>query len=180
MPKATVTRLFVGSLIAIVGGLVLLFTAIILGAAYRAFAMNGPDVVGIQPTGVGVGVIVLTATAMLAIIGGGIGQFVAWIGAVLNTAQLQDKTWFLVLLFLGVLSFGFVAMLLYVLAGPTRRGESQFSNRPAGPGLRTRAPSCEGSTGGRTTLGSGAWVRPNGQHALRQCPPAATPLQRRP
>ena len=118
MSKTTVTRLFVGSLIAIVGGLVLLFIAIILGAANRAFVMNGPDVVRVQSTGLGVGVIVLTPTAMLAIVGGGIGQFVAWIGAVLNTAQLQDKTWFLVLLFLGVWSFGFVAMLLYSLAGP--------------------------------------------------------------
>jgi hypothetical protein len=51
-------------------------------------------------------------------IGGVIGQFVAWIGAVLGTAQLEDKTWFLVLLLLGVFSFGFVAMLAYVIAGP--------------------------------------------------------------
>jgi hypothetical protein len=51
-------------------------------------------------------------------LGGATGQLVAWIGAVINTAQLQDKTWFLVLLLLGVLSFGFIAMVFYVLAGP--------------------------------------------------------------
>ena len=118
MSKATVVRLFVGSLIAIVGGLVLLFMTAILGAANGAFMMQGPDVVGIHSTGFGAGVVALATIATLAIIGGGIGQFVAWIGAVLNTAQLQDKTWFLVLLLLGVLSFGFVAMLAYVLAGP--------------------------------------------------------------
>jgi hypothetical protein len=36
----------------------------------------------------------------------------------LNTSMLEDKTWFLVLLVLGLLSFGFVAMLVYVLVGP--------------------------------------------------------------
>jgi hypothetical protein len=37
----------------------------------------------------------------LAIIGRAIGQFVAWIGAVLDTARLEDKTWFIVLLVTG-------------------------------------------------------------------------------
>jgi hypothetical protein len=45
-------------------------------------------------------------------------QFSAWIGALLNTARPDDKTWFVVLLLIGVLSFGFMAMLLYVIAEP--------------------------------------------------------------
>ena len=36
----------------------------------------------------------------------------------INTAELEDKTWFVVLLVLGLFSFGFVAMLAYVIAGP--------------------------------------------------------------
>ena len=44
--------------------------------------------------------------------------FVAWIGAVINTSRLEDKTWFLLLLLLGLFSFGFIAMLVYVIAGP--------------------------------------------------------------
>jgi hypothetical protein len=55
---------------------------------------------------------------VIAIVGGAIGQFIAWIGAVVNTSRLEDKTWFVVLLVLGLLSFGFIAMLVYVLAGP--------------------------------------------------------------
>ena len=47
-----------------------------------------------------------------------VGQLVAWVGAVLNTAQLEDKTWFLVLLVSGLLSVGFVAMIAYLVAGP--------------------------------------------------------------
>jgi len=50
--------------------------------------------------------------------GGALGQFVAWIGALLNSAQLHDKTWFLVLLLVGLFSFGFIAMVVYVIAGP--------------------------------------------------------------
>ena len=37
-----------------------------------------------------------------------------------NTARLEDKTWFVVLLVMGLLSFGFVAMVIYIL-GWTRR-----------------------------------------------------------
>ena len=55
---------------------------------------------------------------ILAMIGGGFAQLVSWVGAVLNTARLEDKTWFVVLLLLGLVSFGFVAMIAYVIAGP--------------------------------------------------------------
>jgi H+/Cl- antiporter ClcA len=118
MSKATVTRLFVGSLLAIVGGLVLALIAAWVGYATSVFVMNGPDVVGIQSTSLGWTAAAVGIIGMLAILGGVIGQFIAWIGAVLNTAQLQDKSWFLVLLLLGVFSFGFIAMLFYVVAGP--------------------------------------------------------------
>ena len=39
-------------------------------------------------------------------------------GALLNTSQLDSKTWFLVLLLLGIFNFGLFAMIAYVLAGP--------------------------------------------------------------
>ena len=87
---------------------------------------------------------------MLAIIGGSLGQFVAWIGAVVNTARLDDKTWFVVLLVLGLLSFGFIAMLVYVLAGPdgtapapaAAPGNSQPDGRSM-PSERRRAPATD-------------------------------------
>jgi hypothetical protein len=50
--------------------------------------------------------------------GGAIAGLVAWIGALINTAQLADKAWFVLLLVLGLLSFGFIAMVAYVIAGP--------------------------------------------------------------
>ncbi len=43
------------------------------------------------------------------------------IGAVLNTALLENKTWFIVLLVTGLLSFGFIAMVVYLIVGLTAR-----------------------------------------------------------
>jgi hypothetical protein len=135
MSKTVVTKLFVGSLIALIGGSVLLLVAMMVGAANGAFIMDGPDVIGIRPAGSTIAVAALIVTAMLAIVGGILGQFVAWIGAVVNTAQFQDKTWFLVLLLLGLMSFGFVAMLAYIWAGPD--GAAASKGADAGPATST-------------------------------------------
>lgn len=54
---------------------------------------------------------------------GGIVQMVAWVGALISTYQLEDKTWFAVLLAGGLLGlsfgpFGIAAMVAYLIAGP--------------------------------------------------------------
>jgi len=118
MSKGTVTRLFVGSVIAVVAGVVLAFAAVWFAYANGAFVMSGPDVTGIHATPYAWGMVGLGIVAALAVIGGFIGGLVSWIGALLNTSQLEGKTWFIILLVLGLLSFGLVAMIAYVLAGP--------------------------------------------------------------
>lgn len=118
MSKPTIIRLFVGSLIAIVGGVALLAAGVLFAYASDSFVMNGPDVTGVQSSPFAWSMVGFAVIGVLAIVGGAIGQFVAWIGAVLNTSRLDDKTWFVLLLVLGLLSFGFVPMLVYVLAGP--------------------------------------------------------------
>jgi hypothetical protein len=118
MTKATVTRLFVGSVIAVVAGLVLGFAAVLVAFASDSLVMRGPDVVGIEPTVVAWSMVALGAVSILAIIAGAFGGLVSWIGALLNTAELEDKTWFVLLLVLGIFSFGLVAMIAYVIAGP--------------------------------------------------------------
>jgi hypothetical protein len=118
MAKTTVTRLFIGSILAIAAGVILGFAAVIFASANGALVMNGPDVTGVQNNALAWTMVALTLIAGVAMVGGAIGQFVAWIGAVLNTFRLEDKTWFVVLLVLGLVSFGFVAMLAYVVAGP--------------------------------------------------------------
>jgi hypothetical protein len=121
--KATVTRVFLGSVIAVIAGAVLAFAAVWVAYASGAFVMSGPDVIGIQSTPFAWAIVGLGVVAGLAMMAGFIGGLVSWIGALLNSSQLEDKTWFIVLLVLGLLSFGLVAMIAYVIAAPD--GEKQ-------------------------------------------------------
>lgn len=118
MSKATVVRIFVGSVVAVVAGLLLAFAAVWIAYANGVFVMDGPDVVGVQASPFAWSMVGLAFVAALAMIGGFIGGLVSWIGALLNTAQVDDKTWFVLLLVLGLLSFGLVAMIAYAIAGP--------------------------------------------------------------
>ena len=118
MSKSTVTSIFVGSVIAVIAGIFLAFATVWFAYANGAFVMNGPDVVGVQSTPAAWTMVGLAIAAALAVIAGLIGGLVSWIGALLNTSQLEDKTWFVLLLVLGILSFGLVAMIAYVIAGP--------------------------------------------------------------
>jgi hypothetical protein len=120
----------------------LLVTAGGLAYANGNFVMDGPDVVGVRSTPGGWALILLAVVGPLAMIGAVIGQFVAWIGAVVNTSQLQDKTWFVVLLVCGLLSFGFIAMVVYLAAGPP-----DPAPRPALPPIPVQQPA-----GGRTPV----------------------------
>lgn len=54
---------------------------------------------------------------------GALAQLVAWVGALVNTYSLVDKTWFVVLLVGGLIGVAFglahlAAMIAYVIAGP--------------------------------------------------------------
>jgi small-conductance mechanosensitive channel len=118
MTKQAISRLFVGSVVAFVAAIVLGIIAVIAALGGGAFQFNGPDVVGLNSSAFTWSMIGLMILAGLALVGAAIGGLVAWIGALLNTAQIEDKTWFILLLVLGLLSFGFVAMVLYVIGGP--------------------------------------------------------------
>jgi hypothetical protein len=118
MSKITVARLFWGSLMAIAGGLILFLIAGGLGFAGTRWITNGPDVVGVQPTSTTWLAVTMGVFGAIALVGGGVTQFLAWIGALISTSQLRDKTWFLILLLLGIFGLGFIPMLVYVLAGP--------------------------------------------------------------
>jgi hypothetical protein len=135
MTKPTITKLFVGSLLAIGGGLVVTLVAGLAAVANGTYIMNGPDIVGMQESGLGWAMVAIAVIGVLVMSAAAIVQFVAWIGAVINTARLEDKTWFLVLLLLGLFSFGFIAMLVYVIAGPdgtqTATIQRGFPARPA-------------------------------------------------
>lgn len=118
MTKRTVATLFVRSLVAFVVGLLLAVGAGVMMLATDGFVMDGPDVVGVESSPVTWTAGLLAGIAVLVMIAAGVAQVVAWVFAVLATARLEDKTWFVVLLVLGVLSLGFIGTLVYVAAGP--------------------------------------------------------------
>ena len=108
MSKKNVTRLFVGAIVAVGAGLVLGFAALWAALASDAIDLGGSDVIDVT--------------------GGTVAAVVSWIAALLNTWQLEDKMWFWSLLALGLLGFGVVAMIAYVVAGPD--GTKQTVARP--------------------------------------------------
>ena len=133
MSKATVTKLFIGSVIAGIAGVILGGTAVGIAAANDVFVMNGQQIVGVQGGTLAWSMLGIGVVGGLVIAGAMIGGLVSWIGALLNTSQLESKTWFLVLLLLGIFSFGLFAMIAYVIAGPdgTRPTAPQTAATPA-------------------------------------------------
>ena len=117
MSKALVTRLFVAAVLAVVVGLVIVVGAAMAALAEGAVTIGGPTVVTVNGTAFAgtLGWLILGAVAIAA---GALAAIASWIGALLNTAQLEDKTWFVALLVLGLFSLGWAAMAAYVLAGP--------------------------------------------------------------
>jgi hypothetical protein len=131
MNKASVTRLFIGSIIAVAAGGVLAIAAVWLAIANDVFVMAGPDIIGIQGGALAWSLIVLGVVGGVAIAVGMIGNLVAWIGAVLNTWQLESKAWFIGLLLLGIFNLGLFAMIAYLVAGPDGRSPTTHRTSPA-------------------------------------------------
>ena len=131
MSKSMINKLFFGSLIGLVGGLILVGVASGLAFANNVFVMNGSDVTGVNVSPLAWTLLSLIGFAVLVIIAGAIAQFVAWIGAVLNTSNLPDKGWFVVLLVVGLLGFPFIVTLIYVIAGPDGVPAAPLPGHPA-------------------------------------------------
>ncbi len=118
MKKSTVIKLFLGSFAAVACGLILGFVAVWAAKGNGVFVMDATNVTGIDSTPFAWTMIGLAVLGGLAMMGGAVGQFIGWIGALFNTIQLANKAWFIVLLLTGLFSFGFVAMIAYLVAGP--------------------------------------------------------------
>ena len=132
MTKSTITKFFIGGIVAVVAGLILAVFATFAAFAAGEFVMDGPDVTGVQFTAFGWSMVGLMIIGGFSMIGGAIAGLVSWIGALINTAQLEDKAWFVLLLVLGLFSFGFIAMVAYVIAGPDGTQTARRIPQPAG------------------------------------------------
>ena len=116
--KKTVTRLFVGAAVALGVGFVLGVAALWAALASDAIDIGGSHVVDVNGGPGAWTALALLIVGSLVILGGTIAAIVSWLGALLNTWQLEDKMWFGALLALGLLGLGVVAMIAYVVAGP--------------------------------------------------------------
>ena len=125
MSKSTVTRLFVGAVLLMIVGVLIAFGAVVVGIADGVVTIGGPAIVSITGSGLA-GTLIWLAVAALVIGAASLAAVGSWIGALVNTYGLEDKTWFLALLVLGLFSFGWVAMVAYIFAGPD-------STRAVGP-----------------------------------------------
>jgi len=127
MDKPIITRIWLAGLIALAAGLIVGGLGLGLMLAYGGRYTPAPTGSGYEfvPTVDGffwmtVGVMVVGFALAAA---GGVAQLAAWIGALVNTYQLEDRAWFIVLLAGGLLGLGFglvgcAAMVAYVVAGP--------------------------------------------------------------
>lgn len=145
MARSTVTKTWIAGVIVMAGGLLVGGISLGLMLAFGghfvpAASGNGSDFVP-RYDGYFWTTLSFTITGFIVAAVGGIVQLVAWIGAVVNTSRLQDKTWFAVLLAGGLLGFafglvGFAAMVAYVVAGP----DGMAVQEPRMPTAVTRPP----------------------------------------
>lgn len=118
MSKQTIGTVFFGSVAAFLGSLLIVGGAVVVAIDRDVFIMNGPDVVGVR-SGTGAwAALALGILALILVLATGVGGFVSWLGALAATGSRTDKSWFVVLLVLGLLSIGFLATLIYLVAGP--------------------------------------------------------------
>jgi hypothetical protein len=113
----------------IAGGLLTLFCSLALASHIGAFAANY-QYTPYVPDGIFWALVSFIVLGCIAVLGGIVTQFVAWIGAVINVNRLADKTWYNVLLWCGVAGIvltvitglgaliGWVLMIVYLVGGP--------------------------------------------------------------
>ena len=132
MSKKSVTRLFVGATVAVVAGVVLGVAALWAALASDAIDLGGSNYIDVNGGSGAWTALALVIVGSLVMLGGTIAAVVSWIGALLNTWQLEDKLWFGALLAGGLLGVGVLAMIAYVVAGPDGTTQSVARPRIAG------------------------------------------------
>jgi hypothetical protein len=136
MTKRTITTWWlIGAIVMIVGGILALFSSLALVTHIGDLTANFQSK-SFVPDSYFWTLISLIVLGGIAVMGGIAVQFVAWIGAVINTNRLADKTWFNILLWGGIVGvvlgplFGLGAMfwwglmIAYLVGGPDGMAEA--------------------------------------------------------
>ncbi len=117
MSKRAITRLFKVAVAFVVAGSVSGTAVVIVALANGAVGFGGSQFISIDPGPFAGAVVGLIVASLLTAVGT-IAAVASWTAALLNTSRLDDKTWFVTVLVLGLVSLGWVAMIAYVLKGP--------------------------------------------------------------
>jgi hypothetical protein len=127
MSKSTVVRTWLAGVVTFAGGLALAGVSVALMLAFGGTFTTAPtgqgyDFVPAMDGAFWLSIAGIVLGGVLAAVGG-IVQFVGWIGAMVNTYALQDKSWFGILLAGGVIGLffglaGLAVMIAYLIAGP--------------------------------------------------------------
>ncbi|HEX6349139.1 MAG TPA: hypothetical protein VF160_07080 [Candidatus Dormibacteraeota bacterium] len=150
MTKPVITKTWIGGLVTFAAGIVLALAGVFLMLGYGgtftqvAGTTNSYDFVPNLNGFFWVTVSLIVGGGVVAAVGG-IVQLVAWIAGLFNSYALPEKSWFLVLLLGGLVSFvfapaGFAAMLMYVIAAPDGTPYRQAQAPVAGPQAGSLAP----------------------------------------
>lgn len=138
--RAVTTAWLIGLALVIVGG-------IIAGSGVGVMFANGGTWSGqpyhsdFYPTMNALfwGSVAMMGSGALLVVTGLVLQFVAWIGAMVNTVRSSDKTWFVLLLVLGLFGLQFFIMIAYLLAGPDVP-RTPYANVPMPPPVAPPQP----------------------------------------
>jgi hypothetical protein len=127
MTKSMVTKTWIAGLVVLAAGLVAATVGVVLMLAYGGTFTQVADTsqynfVPNLDSFFWTTVTVIVIGGILAAIGG-LVQLAAWIGGLVNSFWLPDKTWFVILVLGGLFGFafgliGFAVMLAYVIAAP--------------------------------------------------------------
>ena len=138
MSKAKIVKLFVSSLIACVTGGMLVAIAF---AAFPTdvFVMNGSNIVAVHGSATAWAIFALGVVGGLILVGAAIAGFAAWIGALLNTATLERKRWFIVLALAGVFNCGLLGVFIYLIGRPDRAFDARSATIEGGTSVANAA-----------------------------------------
>ncbi|HET9780893.1 MAG TPA: hypothetical protein VFR33_03865 [Candidatus Dormibacteraeota bacterium] len=149
MTKSMITKVWIGGLAVFAAGIIVALVGVFLMLGYGGTftQIAGSNNYQFDPNIDGffwVTIALIVTGGVIAFIGS-IGQFVAWIGGMVNSYALPERTWFAVLLIGGVLSFafaplGFAAMLAYVIGAPDGTPYRQAQIPAVAPQQRPMAP----------------------------------------
>ena len=145
MTKSRITFWWlIGAAVLVVGGLIALFSSLDL-VAHIQYLTGNYRFNTFVPDSYFWTLVSFILLGGFAVLGGIVVQFVAWIGAVINTNRLVDKTWFNVLLWCGIVGivlgplFGLGAllwwglMIAYLVGGPDGMAVEPMLLRPTAP-----------------------------------------------